>query len=239
MLRQLVVSMPDHYRAVIFDLFGTLVPCYPLADLRSVLCHMAADLGVTFEFFEREWSATFELRLRSEISSVYENLKYILATGAFPQDVQKLDVASKRRLDFERTTLSPRLGTLEALCALRRRGVKLGLITNCSIETVEVWHLSALAPYFDHAAFSCMERAAKPEPEIYLRTVAALGLHPRNCIFVGDGSSNELQGAADVGMRPVLIRSLDDDGGFPGRIDAGKWKGEAITDVQEILQLVD
>lgn len=66
------------HRAVLFDLFGTLVPCYPLAAVRSVIRDMADDLGVPHERFEPEWSRTFPLRLRHEFASVEANIRSVL-----------------------------------------------------------------------------------------------------------------------------------------------------------------
>ena len=42
----------------------------------------------------------------------------------------------------------------------------------------------------------------KPDSDIYQHACKNLGVAPSDCIFIGDGNSDELQGAAQVGMLP-------------------------------------
>ncbi|MBO0883442.1 MAG: HAD-IA family hydrolase, partial [Mycobacterium sp.] len=87
-----------------------------------------------------------------------------------------------------------------ALEGLRASGLKLGLVSNCSIEEVSAWDDSPLARFFDSVVFSCRVGVAKPAPEIYQRVLDDLGTGPSRVAFVGDGGSDELAGAAAVGM---------------------------------------
>ena len=43
----------------------------------------------------------------------------------------------------------------------------------------------------------------KPDPHIYQHAYKNLDVAPSDCIFIGDGNSDELQGAAQVGMSPL------------------------------------
>jgi putative hydrolase of the HAD superfamily len=65
-------------RAILIDLFGTLVPCYPLDRLTAVLDAMARDVGVPCETFAAEWDRTFPARLRGEFATVENNLRHVL-----------------------------------------------------------------------------------------------------------------------------------------------------------------
>ncbi|MDE0323669.1 MAG: HAD-IA family hydrolase [Candidatus Poribacteria bacterium] len=42
----------------------------------------------------------------------------------------------------------------------------------------------------------------KPDPHIYQRACKNLDVASSDCIFIGDGNSEELRGAAQVGMSP-------------------------------------
>ena len=42
----------------------------------------------------------------------------------------------------------------------------------------------------------------KPNSHIYQHACKNLGVAPSDCIFIGDGNSDELRGAAQVGMLP-------------------------------------
>jgi len=53
--------------------------------------------------------------------------------------------------------------------------------------------------------FSCEVGLAKPDPAIYHLAAARLGVEPAECLFVGDGGSDELSGAGAAAMTPVLL----------------------------------
>jgi putative hydrolase of the HAD superfamily len=70
----------------------------------------------------------------------------------------------------------------------------------------------------DRFIFSHRFRVAKPDPEMYLRTIETLGTLPQQCIFVDDLIENVLAARA-VGMRAfqyrdtfALIRELESEG---------------------------
>lgn len=112
--------------------------------------------------------------------------------------------------------------------------IGLGLVTNCSTETVAVWNASLLSAIFACPTFSCQVGVEKPDPRIYLHASAALNIAPEDCLFVADGSNDELAGARALGMAPVLVRCADDDGSFPGRLHPDDWHGRFITDLAQV-----
>ena len=95
-------------------------------------------------------------------------------------------------------TASP--SNVEALVELRRRGLRLGLVSNCTEDIAIVWPETDLAPLFDAAVFSARAGYMKPAREIYELALLELGVSPSDALFVGDGANGELQGAARVGM---------------------------------------
>jgi len=54
-------------------------------------------------------------------------------------------------------------------------------------------------------AFSCETGFVKPDPQAYLYCMQKLGVQPEDCVFVGDGGSNELAGAQNLGITTVFI----------------------------------
>jgi putative hydrolase of the HAD superfamily len=89
----------------------------------------------------------------------------------------------------------------ELLGRLKQEGLKLGLISNCTEEEVHAWPDSELASYFDEVIFSYKAGYAKPDPSVYRLACDRLGVTAEQCVFVGDGGSDELNGATGVGMR--------------------------------------
>jgi putative hydrolase of the HAD superfamily len=75
----------------------------------------------------------------------------------------------------------------------------------------------------------------KPDRRIYERACAELGVEPRECLFVGDGANDELRGARDVGMTPVLIHREGED---PPWANLREWDGLRITAIPQVLELV-
>ena len=95
---------------------------------------------------------------------------------------------------------------LETLRTLKERGHGLCLVSNADAIDVLPWKDSPLCPLFDEVVFSCEVRLQKPDPAIYRLAMRRMGAQPEDCIFVGDGGSNELAGAKAVGLRTVQVR---------------------------------
>ena len=61
---------------------------------------------------------------------------------------------------------------------------------------------------------------------------------PEKCLYVGDGGSHELTGAAQVGMTPILVRTCYDGNYDVSQLEAADWAGPAISNLEEIAELV-
>jgi putative hydrolase of the HAD superfamily len=59
----------------------------------------------------------------------------------------------------------------------------------------------------------------KPEVESFQACLLALSLEPKDCVFVGDGGSDELVGAKAAGLRTVFVSGVIENL-FPERIPA-------------------
>jgi putative hydrolase of the HAD superfamily len=97
--------------------------------------------------------------------------------------------------------------------ALSQANVRLALFSNAPIEVAEgIERAPWLAP-FDQYFFSCNLRATKPEPEAYLRVLAALDVTPADVVFVDDRPPN-VEAARQLGIEahvfdgPELLREL-------------------------------
>ncbi|MBQ5599551.1 MAG: HAD-IA family hydrolase, partial [Lachnospiraceae bacterium] len=69
-------------------------------------------------------------------------------------------------------------------------------------EAVEIRN-SVLYPYFDVCYLSYEQGLKKPDPEIFKRCMDELHLTAEECIFVGDGGSQELEASGSLGMKPL------------------------------------
>ena len=221
-------------RAVVFDLWGTLVALPlagepPRADRWSA--RVAARLGVAPERVDELWyeSAAYERRESGPLRPVLEDLAAALGHGA------DADELLAQRLELLREVLVPGAGTIETLADLRKRGYRIGLISNCSEDVAIVWPETRFAPLFDAAVFSATAECLKPDRRIYELACDELGVEPSECLFVGDGANDELRGAQEVGMTPVLIHA---DGEMPRWDGLGDWRGLRVSSIPQVLQLV-
>jgi putative hydrolase of the HAD superfamily len=211
-------------RAVVFDLWETLVG-WPAAEAEVLRRTLADRIGVSHDEVDRRMQEHYIASQTGPLATVYRTL------GLPEYDVEEYIAA---RVDFARRALRPRDGVVETLAELRRRGLRVGLISMCSEDVPAAWPETELAGLFDAETFSASCGLIKPEPAIYLHTAAALGVQPEECLFVGDGANDELAGAARVGMTPVLFLL---DGQEPSWPEVTDWRGLRVSSIPEVLEL--
>ena len=218
-------------RAVVFDLFGTLIDDSPPSSYTAFLAETARLLGADPQAFAAAWERRDVERYTGPIDEVFETICDDLALA----DRSGVPAALAYRLERLRTLLVPRPDAETTLDALRSRGFRLGMISNASSELSALWPESAFGQLFDAALFSADERMMKPDRRLYERMAGLLGVEPADCVFVGDGAYYELQGAAATGMSPVLIRVPHDEWEHDGTVG---WDGPRVSSLSEVLALV-
>jgi putative hydrolase of the HAD superfamily len=218
-------------RAVVFDLWNTLAvwPDELSVDFRR---RWSARIGRSFEEIDAAWyaSGAYELResgpIRVALRSVHD------ALGVDGVDIDEL---VRWRVEVARKAVVPDDGVVATLAELRRRRIRVGLISNCTEDVALVWPESQFAPLFDVAVLSATAGCMKPDPRIYEQACAGLGVDPSDALFVGDGANDELRGARDVGLTPVLIHPEGEDPHWENLRD---WDGLRITSIPQVLELV-
>ncbi len=104
------------------------------------------------------------------------------------------------------TTLLPNV--TEGLAVLRDRGYLLGMVTNGDVFIQnKKLDVSQLRPYFDNVVIAGEEGISKPDPEIFRRAAARLGVAPADCLFVGDHPEKDIAGATAAGMHPCFMHA--------------------------------
>jgi len=226
------------YKAVIFDLFGTLVPNMSLSEHRAVLTRMAHALSAPPDDFAQLWFDTFNERSTGIFQSPDDNVAYICRTLGVSVNETQVKLATRIRFDYSVQSMVPRSDAIETLSHLKYEGCKTGLISDCSAEVPAIWKDTPFVELIDVAIFSCSVGVKKPDPRIYQLTTNQLGIKPQECLYIGDGSSQELTGASQVGMHAVLLRLPDEDGTDAHRIDSEEWHGPTISSLKDVLKLV-
>jgi putative hydrolase of the HAD superfamily len=125
-------------------------------------------------------------------------------------------------------------GALVALRALRERGCTLALVSN-TMRTPGTALRKLLARYglldsFAHATFSDEVGVRKPDAEIFLLTLRAVGGEPETSVHVGDDSVLDVAGARAARMRVIQVTSRAPAGPAAARPDAVIARLSALPD---------
>ncbi|MBE5882639.1 MAG: HAD family hydrolase [Lachnospiraceae bacterium] len=189
-------------RAVIFDMYETLITHYHSDGALYFSPQMAADAGAALEKFQAIWRGKECERTVGKLS-LEETLTLILEEShVFSEDLVK-KMVDKRIATAEECFRNLHPEIVPMLNKLKEKKIRIGLISNCFSEEAQVIRRSVLAPYFDVMCLSYELGMRKPEPEIYQMCVGRLGLRPKECLYVGDGGSCELEAARQFDMMAV------------------------------------
>lgn len=194
-------------RAIIFDLFHTLTSLESTWGGSRPLTH--AMLGVTREAWDRQLHEHSQERLTGVQTNAYE----IVGRMARAIDPAITDDLVRRATDnriarFAGALIQMPVPVQETVRVLRKSGKKIGLISNADVMEMAAWSQCPIHDQFDSTLFSCQVGWAKPDARIYLQCLEELGVSSAEAVFVGDGGSNELEGAKAVGLTTVMITGI-------------------------------
>lgn len=219
-------------KAVIFDMFETLVTLYSVPQYFGR--NIAVDLGADIDEFYPLWHETEEARSKGKMD--FEESLYWIGERTKYEHPERISEAVEKRHAFKTESLQKvEYRIVSLLRELKERGYKVGLISNCFLEEAEAIRASVLAPFFDAMILSCEQGVQKPEHEIFERCLAELAVEPEDCLYVGDGGSQELETARSFGMKTLqagwFVKNAQED-----------WKKEGFasaTAPEEVLRAVE
>jgi putative hydrolase of the HAD superfamily len=224
-------------KAILFDLFGTIVNNMTNAEVDDLRRKTAEALAVPAEEYAKGWAETFTKRARGEYGSIEQAIRAAAECCATAYDPNGMSAALDIRRYWMNVWMMPREDSVETITALRERGYKIGLLSNCSEDVPEMWSATPFANIIDEPLFSCAEGLRKPMPEFYDRALTRLGVAAADCLYVADGDNGELAAATKVGMPAIMIRpaNLLDDFRTHSEED---WEGPRIERLAELMEMV-
>ena len=183
---------PERVRGIVFDLDGTLVDSY--AAIAESLNHARGH-------FALPPLSTSEVRRR-----VGRGLEVLIEELVGPQRVQsgvRLFREHYAAVFRARTSVLP--DAREALHELQSRGYRLAVASNkpARFSTPILEHLGMLSS-LDDVQGPDLAGSAKPEPTMLRNCVSALGLVPRQALYVGD-MVLDVESAARAGLPVILV----------------------------------
>lgn len=192
------------YKAVVFDLFETLITEW--GHEKYTKKAMCDDLGVEKEDFDVFWEEKEQDRYLGSIS-FEESVLYACERCKKQIDPSVLARITEKRVKTKSECFKYVLPEVyQLLRTIREMGLKTAIVSNCSPEEVEVFKESEISRFFDTVILSFEIHMKKPDVCIYEEASKRLGIDTCECIFVGDGGSNELVGARNAGMKAIQAK---------------------------------
>ncbi len=207
---------PATVRAVSFDAAGTLFhPVRPVGELYAAVAArhgVAIDAAVLHSRFRAAFGTApplafpgvpaKELRGREKawwrdvVLQVFAGVRFADFDAFFDDLFAFFASAAAWRIDPDAPPL---------LAALRARDLATLVVSNFDARVRGVLAALGLAPLVDRVTISSEAGAAKPDPAIFHRALADLGLAPSDVLHVGDTVHEDLRGARAAGLRVVLV----------------------------------
>jgi putative hydrolase of the HAD superfamily len=221
------------YRAVLFDFFGTLTHAVRRGPLHATI---ARRLGCEPAEMTAVLDSSFLDRCRGSFGDAAATMSWVCTqVGARPRPDQ-LRKALAARVAAIRADTTLRPDAVWTLRTLRRHGLRTAVISDCGYELPSLLPRLPVAPLLDARVYSVHVRQRKPHPLMYLTACDRLGIAPTECLYVGDGGSRELTGAAQVGMTAVRLSAPDLADHLVFDRDDG-WAGPTIGTLAETVGL--
>jgi len=185
-------------RAVIFDWGGVLMRNMDIRPRMAWERRLGLPPnGLTDLFFG---TAAWERAERGEatIEDVWAEVARSLPLSPDDLAALKRDFWAGDRLDE---------GLLEIIRALRRKGIRIGFLSNFSAELARLLTDLGIRKLFDAVVISAEVGATKPDPTIYRRALEQLHVAPEEALFVDDWRPN-VEAAQQLGMSGVRFRGI-------------------------------
>ena len=192
------------YKAVVFDLFETLMTEW--GHKKYTKNEMCADFGVERAEFDVFWDEKEQDRYIGS-KSFEDSILYVCEKCGKNVDTSTISDIIDKRIKTKSVCFEyvyPEV--FQLLKTLREMGLQTAIISNCSSEEVNVLKESEIYKYFDEVILSYEVHMKKPDSCIYEEASKRSGVCLEECIFVGDGGSNELVGAKNVGMKAIQAK---------------------------------
>ena len=183
------------FNAYIFDLDGTLLDTLP--DLVRLTNMVLAECG---------WPE----RTRDEILGFVGGGGRVLLGRAAPAGTPEgqVDEAFARWRELYPThghaLTKPYPGIPEVLAALKRRGAKLGVLTNKFDAAAQAVIAEHFPGAFDLVRGECAEIPRKPDPTGLRLMMRELGVPPERTAYIGD-SATDIEVARAAGVAPIAV----------------------------------
>jgi 2-haloacid dehalogenase len=201
-------SLPTPVKALLFDVFGTVVDWRGSIDREMKKFGKANSIEQDWQQFALDWRALYQPAMGKirEGNRGYvkldllhrENLQELLADYG----LQACDEAQLQFINSVWHRLRPWADTLPGMNRLKRN-FTLGSLSNGNIALMVNMARHSGIPW-DAILGSEPTRGYKPQPHVYLDSVEMLGLKPNQCLMVA-AHNDDLHAARALGLQTAYI----------------------------------
>lgn len=192
-------------KGIFFDLYDTLtISNKSLYKQKEINC--AKICGVSPEKYKSTWKSLVVRSNLGQFPQTSDRAEEVLSLLNIPKKQHIINTIVKYEHEILKNGISLYEDAITTLDTLRQSGLKLGLISNASPSVNIVIENLNLNKYFDSIVISYEVGYRKPDSRIYEIAAERLSLMPKDCIFVGDGNDQELDGAHKTGMLAIHIK---------------------------------
>jgi putative hydrolase of the HAD superfamily len=220
-------------KAVFFDLYQTLVRYQPSQEeleaeaLKSFGFDVSPErlrhpvLTANEHIYQQIAKRPLSQRSREETMALYMEYQRIVLKEAGIGAEEKVVLGLLGMMQQEKMDLVLFDDVLEALDDLKKRGLKLGLISNIERDMSATLEKLGLSARLDIVVTSQDAGFTKPQPEIFRFALDKAGVKPDEAAYVGDQYQVDVIGSESAGMKGIL---LDRDGYYKENLDCPKVK---------------
>ena len=171
-----------------------------------------------------------DISFQEQVEVFVNNISDGLVERLDPESIQQ--IARVYADSFLAHPPTPHAQALTVLRDVKAMGLRIGLISNTGMTPGTTFRAyldqQGMLRYFDTLTFSDEVKLAKPNDEIFLMTLRAMGASPSETVHVGDHVINDVVGAKRLGMKTIWIT------GFYEREDPTDPESEPDASVDDL-----
>ncbi|MGD0781008.1 MAG: HAD family hydrolase [Dehalococcoidales bacterium] len=230
-------------KAVFFDLYQTLVHYQPSQEELEAAAMKNLGIEVTAAMLRHPILTANEFiyqqiarrplsqRSREETMALYAEYQRIVLKEAGLAADEKVVLRLLGMMQQAKMNLVLFDDVMPALDDLKKRSLKLGLISNIEQNMTATLDKLGLSSELDIVVTSHNAGFTKPQPEIFQYALKKSGVNPAEAVYVGDQYQVDVIGARGAGMQGIL---LDRDDYYQEKLDCLK-----ITRLKVLVDYLD
>ena len=226
------MALDPHFKAICFDMDGTFMNTkVDYVKLANVIFDELIDMGVPESAIDRSGGSRFEIE---------KGIGWLFDHGRGDEVYQIQDRVSKRSTDVEMEYADEAKvfdGSVEVVKLMRKKGLKAGILTRGGHRYAEyIMRNNDVYDYFDAviARDDFPEKEAKPSPVAMENMGRAIGVEPKDILFLGDHRFDWMT-ARDSGAGFYGVMT----GHYHSKEDWFKACGEDVPTINSIKDLLD